>query len=792
MSTDENFTFIDPLIAEICDENGRVTPADLDVAFAQTGRAINNLSLALYDSLSPFLTSPGDFPAGYNLGNGLIKLTGYGQAVQYEGPDIAMPLVRTPVFPGETYTLTVAYSRTIDSNDPNNDGVRYGIEWYNTTGALIERQVIKTDYALFVKSLLKSETFVVGEGEAEDIDLPIPRNARYARPFFEVFGIDHQTNLHRLGLRVQATSGLRGPKGDPGFTAIAPSIEIIGTSANITTRPATAQTGQGWVTTDDGKVYLFAAERWNELPASPITTASSIVWPNNYTIPTTALPAANVERVFYVTANGNDANDGRSLSKPVATVGRGLALAEATGQSCTIKVSAGDYVVQPDTVVPANCVLAGDDLRSVKLSLPAGSEESIMLRLSSGCRVTGFTFLNIRQPEAVINNEDRIYTPPETGFACGFKENEVILRSPYVSNCSVFNNLTLNQMRDPIDREAGNPLIPRVGGCVICDGNVLSPNTPLRSIVVDSFTAINPNGVAYLILRNGFMQLVSIFTNWARAGIWCHLGGHVTIANSNNSFGDYALVGTGSREVVEIVDQPTDTYEEYPALRQQIMDESATIIDEFWNQLVTEFPMTIGSNVALEASCRRDAARLLDAIGDDTGTAQDSSSKNFVYSFFDWNAQYNFNDQYLPEIRRSWEIIRQRIAARCPAATIAEDMLNALFAMLDSAIATPNRIFFQSLVEATGQQFSYVGAGVNLNSLPVSQRGTGRAFSQPRQALLSDGVARINATFGTEAGDTYLGEDLRVDFERSIVEGLAFERGVQNIALPLILALGGE
>lgn len=790
-NADGTFT-VEPVIAEICDENGRVTPADLDAAFADTAGGLTTVRSALYDALAPFLTSPGDFPQGYDLDGGVIALTGYGQAVRYTGPASVIPITRTPFFPEEKYTLTVAYSRTVDSGDPNNDGVRFGVEWYNATGALIKRDVIETDYVLFVKSLLKQRTIVVGDANTEGREITIPFNARYGRPFFEVFGTGHETNLHRLGLRAQLPSGIRGEKGEQGPTSVSPSIDIIGTSANISTRPQTAQSGQGWVTTDDGKVFVWGADRWNEIPTSPSLSASAIIWPNDYTIPPTALPPDAPGRSFYVSMNGNDANNGTSSGRAVATVGRGLELAAAAGQSCTISVSAGDYVVQPDTVVPANCVLAGDDLRSVNLSLPQGAEENIMLRLSSGCRVTGFSFRNIRQPEAVLDQENRVYTPPETGFACGFAENAIITRSPYVSNCSVFNNLTIEQMRDPIDREAGNPFIPRVGGCVVCDGNVLNSYTPLRSIVVDSFTAINPNGVPYVILRNGFMQLVSIFTNWSRVGIWAHLGGHVTITNSNNSFGDYALASTGFRNVVEIPLQIGQPRAEYPALRQQIMNESATIIDEFWNQLLVEFPRIIGNNPALEMSCRRDAALLLDAIGDDVASAQDSSSKNFIYAFFDWNAEYNFNDDFLPQIRRSWTIIRERIAARCPAATIAAPMLDSLFAMLDSAISNPQRIIFESLLEATGQQFSYVGAGVNFNALPVSQRGTGRALSRPERALVSDEGGRINATFGTEVGDTYLGEDLRVDFERSVVEGQSFERGVANTTLPLILAIGGS
>jgi hypothetical protein len=118
-------------------------------------------------------------------------------------------------------------------------------------------------------------------------------------------------------------------------------------------------------------------------------------------------------------------------------------------------------------------------------------------------------------------------------------------------------------------------------------------------------------------------------------------------------------------------------------------------------------------------------------------------------------------------------------------------MISALIGLISDVVTRPQdyRVGFASVIEATGQQFSYAGSGVNYNALPFSQRGTGRA-PDPASTLLKTGGGRIYATFSTEVGDTYLGEDLRVDFERNTIEGQAFSRGVQNIALPLIIGLG--
>jgi hypothetical protein len=309
-------------------------------------------------------------------------------------------------------------------------------------------------------------------------------------------------------------------------------------------------------------------------------------------------------------------------------------------------------------------------------------------------------------------------------------------------------------------------------------------------VVVDSFTAINPNGYGYLMTRNAFVQLVSVFTNWSRYGLWCHDGGQVTVANSNNTFGDYALVATGFRFAVQIPDPVGEPRGVYIAAADAIVEQRDTIIEEFYAQLADEFVVVQNFTELQEQLTRRDAGTLLRELSDDLRSGQDRGSQYFTKGHFDWNAQYFFDPALLPIYLRSFDIIEARILARCSLTSPAEAMLDSLIELIKTNLETPPRIGFPSVVEATGQQFSYVGAGVNYNSLPYSQRETGLAGDPALVNLKLDG-GRIYATFSTEVGDTYLGDDLRVDFERGTVEGQAFSRGVQNITLPLIQALGG-
>ena len=710
---------------------------------------------------------PGDAPDYFTLAGGSLTAGLNGKVYRFAGAGTAVMKYSVPLEPGQSFTFKGGYQRFRDSGDPANDGITAGIIWYNGFNSKLSEVVVHSDNTLLVSSLRRTFSYSVGYGGEDPYDVYIPQSARYAIVWFKTFGSGHLTDLDTLGMYPTA------------------------------------------------------------LPTPLVVSADDLVIPSDFQWPAGTIPPGagvtdpyTVARTFYVTMDGSDANAGTSLSVPKATVGAALAAAAATNQPCGVIVHPGEYVVQPNTVIPTNCALYGYDLRVTKISLPNGLEQNNMFQLSSGCKVRGFTFSGLQHEAAPVydtveeglsavaeldyftvgndlyrNVDDAALEvgydyPPKKGWAFVFKPGAFITRSPYISDCSQLHNFTQDEMTLPIDREAGNPLMPRGGGNLLADGSVLAPSSPLRSVVVDSFTAINPNGYGYLMTRNAFVQLVSVFTNWSRYGLWCHDGGQVTVANSNSTFGDYAFVATGFRWSVRIPDPVGEPRGIYVAAADAIVEQSEIIIEEMYAELADEFVVVQNFTPEQEALTRRDAATLLRELADDLRSGQDRGSQYFVKGLFDWNAEYFFDPSLLPIFLRSYDIIEERILARCALTSPAEEMLDSLISLIKTNLEDPPKLGFPSVVEATGQQFSYVGSGVNYNSLPFSQRGTGLAGDPALVNLKLDG-GRIYATFSTEVGDTYLGEDLRVDFERGTVEGQAFSRGVQNITLPLIQALGG-
>lgn len=675
--------------------------------------------------------------------------------------------VPTPIEPNKPYSFSVAYRRFTDSNDPANDGIIAGLKWLNGFKKEIGSINIVADNTLLVSSGRRTQQAIVGLAGTSGATVFAPTGARYAVPFLQTFGGAHQTNIEVCSI-------------DEAEQALIPPI-----------------------------------------------SASSITFPPNFQWPANAIPAGSgvsdpysVARTIYVTMTGNDANTGTSLSVPKATVNNALAAAAAAEVPTVVLVHPGDYTVQPDTVVPANCALYGYDLRVTKLRLPTGQEQNNMFQMSNGIKVRGFTFTNLQHesPPVYANTTlglaavaERAYFkvgstlyrklnniaveiehdyPPAKGWAFVFKPNEFITRSPYIADCSQIHEFSQDQMYLPVDRFADNPLMPKGGGNLFADGAVLNLNSPLRSVVVDSFTAINPNGYAYLVARNALVQLVSVFTNWSRYGMWCHDGGQLTVSNSNITFGDYSFVSTGFRNSVVVPDPVGQSYAVYVAAADKIEEDELDIIDEMYAQLASEYTVVQNFTAEQEQFTRRDAGTLLRQLEYDLRSAQDRGAQTFVKGLFNWNGEYVFDPTLLPIFIRSFEILEARINARGSLVASAMPMITLLFTLVKNNLNNPTLIVFSSVLEVTGQQFSYAGTGVNYNALPFGQRGTGVAPAPPTTILQKDS-GRVYATFSTESGDTYLGTDLRVDFERNNIEGQSFSKGVQNISLPLIIGIGG-
>jgi len=212
-------------------------------------------------------------------------------------------------------------------------------------------------------------------------------------------------------------------------------------------------------------------------------------------------------RFIYVSTFGDDTNnDGSSPSKAKRTIKGALGIATAGD---TIEVAAGTFVEDNPLVVPPVVAIQGEDLRSTTVS-PQNTNADFFL-VNNGAFIGNMSFVGSATTHAVV-----AFDPNRVG---------VVTQSPYIRNCTNF--------------------IPNSIGMRI-DGSLRMGNNGVNgSMVVDSYTQYNLNGIGVSITNKAYAQLVSIFTINSGISIFCGSGGACDITNSNSSFGNFGLIADG-------------------------------------------------------------------------------------------------------------------------------------------------------------------------------------------------------------------------------------------------------
>ena len=221
-----------------------------------------------------------------------------------------------------------------------------------------------------------------------------------------------------------------------------------------------------------------------------------------------------VTNVLYVTKDGNDNNTGKKLGDAKATIKAAVGIA-ATGD--VIRVSAGTYVENNPIVLPEQVSIVGDSLREV--SITPQNPGNDLFHVAPGVYISDVSFVGTMNSGSAIVafNPDIVY---------------YYTQSPYIHNCT---NFVTNSIGMKIDGSKN------IG--------------PFKSMVTDSYTQYNSNGIGVSLSNEGYGQIVSMFTINTDVAIAAHSGGQCDITNSNSSFGNFGLVsdGVGPRKYTGII-----------------------------------------------------------------------------------------------------------------------------------------------------------------------------------------------------------------------------------------------
>ena len=236
-----------------------------------------------------------------------------------------------------------------------------------------------------------------------------------------------------------------------------------------------------------------------------------------------------------------DSNNGTSPEEPLLTFAAAIAAAEPGD---VIEVAPGTYTEASLPLrVPRDVGIFATSLRQVKIQPAAGQEMNGFFKVDSGFWVWGLEFAghqadlaNNQQSWAISFDEqaDNTAAPLNASGLGAF-----ILKSPYIQNCS---SITAEDDAG----NAGSVSVGDTGGGIEVDGDKCAANSPIRSMVVDSYTQVNLGGPGCSVKNDGYAQLVSFFGTFCTFHVKTESGGQANLSGGGTTdFGNQGLVADG-------------------------------------------------------------------------------------------------------------------------------------------------------------------------------------------------------------------------------------------------------
>ena len=234
---------------------------------------------------------------------------------------------------------------------------------------------------------------------------------------------------------------------------------------------------------------------------------------------------------LWVDPNGSDSAVGTNINYPLRTIAAAVAKAVS---GTVIFVQAGTYTEVCPIILPRNVAVIGSGLRSVTVKPTTGTKFNNMWLVDSGNYLNGMTFAGHQAGAWAV-----AFNSAADNTAIGASGlGAYILKSPYIQNCTSYT-------AEDDDGFAGSTSNGTTGGGMLVDGAACAPNSPIRSMVVDSYTFVNLDGPGCLVTNDAYAQLVSCFGTFCSFHVKTTLGGQVSISNSTTDFGTYGLIANG-------------------------------------------------------------------------------------------------------------------------------------------------------------------------------------------------------------------------------------------------------
>lgn len=211
---------------------------------------------------------------------------------------------------------------------------------------------------------------------------------------------------------------------------------------------------------------------------------------------------------YFVTKNGVDTNDGKSIGNAFATVKAALAVA-TTGD--TVQIGPGTYTEIFPLDIPVGVSVIGGGIRSTFIQPTSGTKDLDGFRMNGETEVSDLTIGNF-----FYNSTN------DTGYAFRFKSGmKTTTRSPYIQRVTVFNKGSVTSSTDPFGFDTvNNPPVSYISGRgALIDASVVDATTLEPAMLFNECTFICPNNIGLKMTNGARTEWVNCFTYFCSKSI---------------------------------------------------------------------------------------------------------------------------------------------------------------------------------------------------------------------------------------------------------------------------------
>jgi hypothetical protein len=185
---------------------------------------------------------------------------------------------------------------------------------------------------------------------------------------------------------------------------------------------------------------------------------------------------------------------------------------------------------------------------------PEANELRTMFQVNSGTYIQNLTLQGMKgggtRGGNSLDTDATFGLPTDQGWNFAFFPGATIRKSPYIQNCTNFSDSQINNVdftpHVPGEGAAGDlDSDGFAGGGILIDGDTVDANSPLRSMVCDSYTHTALNGPGIFVTNNGYTQVTSSYAFFTHYHLKCLNGGQANLAASTSDFGRYSLIADG-------------------------------------------------------------------------------------------------------------------------------------------------------------------------------------------------------------------------------------------------------